>query len=107
MSKTVRKALLALLLIVVILVVVLGIIMAPLPPPEPLPNPNGYDDFVRAGKMIAGRLDDVSELDHEELRALIRTNAEPLRLARLGLTRRCAVPTDAIIANFAASTGHL
>lgn len=100
MSKNLRKALVALLLVLVILFVVLGIVMAPLPPSDPLPNPNGYDDFVRAGKMIAGRLDDASQLDQEDLRALIQTNAEPLRLARLGLTRAAAVPIDAMIANF-------
>jgi hypothetical protein len=107
MSKNVRKALLALLVILVLLFVVLGIIMAPLPPTEPLPNPNGYDDFVRAGKMIAGPLDDAAKLALDELRALIQTNAEPLRLARLGLTRRCAVPTDANIANFANNTSEM
>ena len=27
----------------------------PLPPVPPLPNPNGYDDLVKAGQMVAGK----------------------------------------------------
>jgi hypothetical protein len=50
--------------------------------------------------MITSKLVDLSDLDHEKLRALVETNSEPLRLVRLGLTRGSAVPTDAAIANF-------
>lgn len=66
----------------------------------PLPNPNGYDDLLKAGQAVAGNIDDASDLDHEGLRALVATNAEALRLLRVGLARQCAVPTEAHIANF-------
>ncbi len=66
-----------------------------------LPNPNGYDDLLKAGQAVAGKIDDAPDLDHDELRALVATNAEALRLLRMGLSHRCAVPIDAQIANFA------
>lgn len=69
--------------------------------PPVLPNPNGYDDFLQAGQSIIGSLDGVSELNHDQLRALVATNANALRLARVGLERTCSVPTEAHLANFA------
>ena len=63
-------------------------------PPLP-PNPNGYDDFLRASALLAGDVYGASTLNHDDLWALVSTNAEPLRLMRLGLTRQCGVPTDA------------
>jgi hypothetical protein len=65
-----------------------------------LPNPNGYDDFLQAGQGIIGNLDGVSELDRDQLHALVTTNAEALRLVCLGLSRTCSVPTEAHLANF-------
>ena len=55
-------------------------------PPSPLPNPNGYDDFLKAAALLTGNVGNASTLDHEGLRALVSTNAESLRLLRLGLT---------------------
>jgi hypothetical protein len=55
-----------------------------------LPNPNGYDSFVQAGNLILGDVSSFSDLDHEALRGLVSSNAEPLRLLRLGLTRKCS-----------------
>jgi hypothetical protein len=52
-------------------------------------------------------VDYVSTLDHDALVALMVTNREPLRLVRLGLSRRCAVPIDAVIANFGSITSDL
>jgi hypothetical protein len=73
-----------------------------------LPNPNGYDDFLKAGAMITGRFDDIKKLNIEELRGLVETNAEPLRLLRLGLSRSCSVDTEAAINdNFAGSAVQL
>jgi hypothetical protein len=69
--------------------------------PSPLPKPNGYDDLLRAGQVVAGKLDDINGLDHDGLRALVTINAEALSLLRVGLTRHCAIPTEAQIANFA------
>jgi hypothetical protein len=69
-----------------------------------LPSPNGYDDLLKAGQAVTGKIDDAPDLDREGLRALVTTNAEALRLLRVGLARDCAVPTDALIANFGAVT---
>jgi len=71
------------------------------PPPPALPNPNGYDDFLKAASLLTGEVADASGLDHEHLRDLVATDSEPLRLLRLGLTRRCAVPTDSASTNWA------
>ena len=69
------------------------------PPRLPLPNPNGYDDFLKATRFLTGDLGNASTLDHDGLQALVSTNAEPLRLTRLGLSRGCSVPTDSAITN--------
>src|SRR5688572_25444166 len=69
--------------------------------PLTLPNPNGYDDLLRAGQLVTGEINEARDLDHEGLRVLVATNAEALRLLRVGLARSCAVATDAQIANFA------
>jgi hypothetical protein len=42
---------------------------------------------------------DADTLDHETLQALVSTNAESLRLLRLGLTRQCALPADSAMTN--------
>jgi hypothetical protein len=63
-----------------------------------LPNPNGYDDFVKAGKMVTTTLDghgdlgDYRELGLESLRAFAATNADALKIARVGLEHQCRVP---------------
>jgi len=60
----------------------------------PLPSPNGYDDFVKAGKLLVSISSDYTKMPAEELRAYVGTNQEPLRLLRLGLQRECRVPTE-------------
>jgi len=60
----------------------------------PLPSPNGYDDFVKAGTMLATLSTDYTKMSMEELKACLSTNQEPLRLLRLGLTRECRIPTE-------------
>src|SRR5262249_26639128 len=76
------------------------------PPMPPPPNPNGYDDLRSAeGIMIA--LNDMSDLGHDDLRALMSSNAPALQRVRLGLSRRCAVPTETAIANFGAVQAEL
>ena len=103
MPRKIRAWLLALgVIFVLAMVTVLFLFVGRTPPSPPLPNPNGYDDFRRAGQAVAGNLDEFSDLDHEGLRALVVSNAEALRMLRVGLTHRCAVPTDAAIANLAA-----
>ena len=63
-----------------------------MPAATPLPNPNGYDDFVKAGSEIIGDVSGIPQLDEADLAALVSTNAEPLRLTRVGLSRPCVVP---------------
>jgi len=65
----------------------------------PLPNPNGYDDFIKAGGAIVGDVANWPALDHDRLRESVYTNAEALRLLRLGLTRQCAIPMDSVMTN--------
>lgn len=64
------------------------------PVAEPLPSPNGYDDFVKAGKFLAPISSDYSKMPPEQLRAYVSTNQESLRLLRLGLTRECRKPIE-------------
>ena len=75
--------------------------------PTALPNPNGYDELLQAGQAVTGDFGDAPDMDHGRLRALVTTNAEALRLLRAGLSRHCAVPTEAQIANFASISSDL
>ena len=63
----------------------------PLPPVAPLPSPNGYEDLVKAGRLIKSMAgyDQTNEL---QLAVLVATNAEALRLLRAGLSNQCRVP---------------
>src|SRR5208283_4854985 len=56
----------------------------PLPPVAPLPNPNGYDDLVKAGNMVADNDRNYEEMDKQELLVLVATNSMALQLARTG-----------------------
>jgi len=69
-------------------------------PYPPLPVPNGYDDFLRAAALIKG--DVPNTLDHDGLRQLVSSNAEPLRIIRVGLGRQCSIPTEEAVTNFTA-----
>ncbi len=62
-----------------------------------LPNPNGYDDFRRAGSLIRKEDYDFTSVSGEQLRTVVASNAEPLRLLRLGLTRPCRVPLESSV----------
>jgi hypothetical protein len=102
-----RKLLIALIAVVAIGVVALLIFSAgPVRFPA-LPSPNGYDDFLAAGDALMWKVEDFSNLNQNDLHELIATNAEPLRLLRLGLTRRCSIPTEKTIANFGKATTEL
>jgi hypothetical protein len=59
-----------------------------------LPNPNGYDDLLNAYAQVKGNPGAYYPGPaSDELRDLIATNVESLRLLRLGLSRTCSVPT--------------
>lgn len=88
----------------VVLVVVLGnvVLMAfvflgsPARKPTPMPNPNGYDDFVKAAKLVnVDTSKDYRTFTREELAATIfSTNQEVLSLVRTGLGKQCLMPND-------------
>jgi hypothetical protein len=84
---------------VAVLAVLLAFTLGRSPTRPPLPNPNGYDDFVKAGGAVLGDISDWPILDHDSLRDLVSTNAEPLRLLRLGLTRQSVMPMDFSLTN--------
>ena len=96
MLKKYRKPLLAagiLALAALLMLAFLGIDRNP--PAPPLPVPNGYDDFLKASVVMSGDLmSDTSGFDRAAVQALVSTNAEALRLVRLGLTRNCSVHTE-------------
>lgn len=98
MPRKTRILLLALVIIFVLAVLALTLGRTPARPP--LPNPNGYDDFVMAGAAVLGRVGDFQTLDQAGLRDLVATNAESLRLLRLGLTRQCVMPMNPALTNF-------
>ncbi len=93
MSRTARNVLIVLLgLGGLALVIFLALPPSQSPPLAPLPNPNGYDIFVKAGKLIATEVPDLATLSREELQALVLTNAAALKLARSGLAIDCRIP---------------
>lgn len=64
------------------------------PAPPPLPSPNGYDDFVKAGRMLTGSASDPATTSLEDLRAEVARNTSALGPARMGLERQCRVPLE-------------
>src|SRR5215207_11327527 len=100
MPRAIRKVLIALGIVLALYVLfTVAFLLGPSPRPATLPNPNGYDDFVKAGAALAGDTGSFPDLEDRALRELLATNAEPLRLLRQGLSRRCSAPTDLIITN--------
>jgi hypothetical protein len=95
MKKKTRNWLIALFIVAFPFALFVGFLIfmeEPLPPVAPLPNPNGYDDLVKAGKMIKGVVSDYDKARVEQLRGIVSTNAEALSLARTALSSQCAVP---------------
>jgi hypothetical protein len=108
MSARTRLRLLVLVPVAALLIVVLLAITLGRAPARPLlPNPNGYGDFLKASAAVSYGVGDYLELDHDSLRDLVSTNAEALRLLRLGLTRQCCVPTDAAMTNIGDLAGMI
>jgi hypothetical protein len=92
--KVIKYAVLAVIVVNVIIItyVFMG---SSTPPPQPLPNPNGYDDFVKAGQLVKNNaISDYGTLNRQDLASLVATNAEALKLVRLGLTRKCREPVE-------------
>jgi hypothetical protein len=106
--RKLRILLLAAVVIFLLAIVSLVVFMRSGPPVgPPLPNPNGYDDFLKAAALVTGDVRNAWTLDHDGLRALVSTNAEPLRLIRLGLSRECLIPTDSAMTNLSVVKAEL
>jgi hypothetical protein len=69
--------------------------LADIPPtPPPLPNPNGYENLVKAGTMLADDTGDFNETNAAQVRKIVSINAAALSLARAGLSNQCRVPVQ-------------
>ena len=88
--------------LLVVAVTLLFVVVVASNPAEPFPAPpvpNGYDDFVAAGKLVTGDVDFVRETKLELFRTFVATNAEALRLLQLGLSRTSTVPLATFVTN--------
>jgi hypothetical protein len=97
--KRLTKVAIAVVIVFVVMTTIFVFLLRPRGALPALPNPNGYDDLVKAGSLATGNFDDYKTLGAEGLRALLTTNAESFRIARIGLSRSCAVPTEGAISN--------
>jgi hypothetical protein len=69
--------------------------LADIPPtPPPLPDPNGYENLVKAGTMLANDTGDFNETNVAQVRKIVSANAAALVLARVGLSNQCRVPVQ-------------
>jgi hypothetical protein len=94
MTKKSRNWLIALSILAFPFVLFFGCLVfmeEPLRPIAPLPIPNGYDDLVKAGKMLGAKEDDYYKTNEAVLRKLVAENAEGLSLARKALKEHCQV----------------
>jgi hypothetical protein len=90
-----RKVIIVSLAIGICLLVLPATMLVVLTQPQavPLPNPNGYDDFIRAGRMLPDvAIGAYRELSSDDLRDLVSTNKEAVALLRVGLTLTSRVP---------------
>jgi len=97
MTKKSRNWLILLLLIpTAVILTIAGLLifqeLQPLPSIQPLPNPNGYDDLVKAGEMMAIDVGNYDKMNQAELRELVAKNAGALSLARTSSSNECRVP---------------
>lgn len=104
-----RRIILSVLAVAALLILIFFWTMPGPPPPVILPNPNGYDDLVKATQRFVGDLpecywDQWDDDCAEEVRALLKANAEALRMVRLGLSRESRIP---IVYSRAYFTQHL
>ena len=80
-----------------VLLVVLVLLRDNSTPSRPMPRPNGYDDFVRAGKLVVLSSSDYTNLNtmaRDPLAALVTSNHDALAAVRVGLTHDSLVPDD-------------
>jgi hypothetical protein len=60
----------------------------------PLPNPNGYDDFLKAARLLIVPDGASNGITHEDLRAIVAKNAPATEMTRQGLGHECRVPIE-------------
>lgn len=96
MARPIPKLLTGFFVLAVLLVIATLVMTRNQSPPAspPLPNPNGYDDLIQAGRMVADNTSDFSTMSEGDLRVLVTKNSEAVKLARTGLTRACQVPLN-------------
>src|SRR5947209_17996012 len=92
MRRTIIKLLLAFGVTVVVMTLAILVVLFiwPTPPLPQMPSPNGYDDFVRAGKAVIGETSEFPSMKQEEIAAAVHTNAEALRIVRVGQIGRAS-----------------
>jgi hypothetical protein len=101
MAQPAAKLLTGFFVLAALLVVATLLLTRNQPPPAgpPLPNPNGYDDLVRAARMVSDNTSDWSTMSQGDLQTLAMKNSEALKLVRTGLTNVCQVPLDFLAPN--------
>ena len=79
-------------------------------PAPKLPDPNGYDDFVKAGRLVKGEWPnkgDFAKAEVSQLKTFVEANQATVDLARVGLGRECMVPLENSQAGLATHFEHL
>jgi len=93
MTKKLLKRVAVFGLVVIVVLLAARILPSKPPAPPPLPNPNGYDDFVKASRMLPTfDYSLAATMNLEALREEVASNGPALTLARAGLQRECRVP---------------
>jgi len=107
MTRKTRNWLIALVILAFPFVLFFGCLLfmdlEPLPPVAPLPIPNGYENLVKAGRVIkVSGLSSYIQMNAQQLGGLVATNAEALQLLHAGLSNQSRVPlqfSEAYMAN--------
>src|SRR5258708_22405206 len=78
MTRPIPKFLSAFAILVALLLIAAFIFNSTRPAllPPPLPNPNGYDDFIAAGKLVSGGFSDYNTRSEQELKEFVLRNSE-------------------------------
>lgn len=92
-----KKPSLALTLLALVAVACASWLLRP-SPGTAMPQPNGYDDFVKAGQLLAGPIQRWDDLTLDELKELVTTNSASLTLVRQGLTKHSRLPAYRLVA---------
>jgi len=64
------------------------------PTAESVPSPNGYDDLLKAAKLLSRDTFGLRDLSDAELRKIVEQNRAALELVRSALERKCRVPVE-------------